>query len=157
MFVYSVRASSLKFFAVIALTVALVVAIVLIGGGSDAMTASAGGVDFSGVKTNEERLEFIRQFVPEAAGEPSDSETFSVPEDFDRIMRSYNEIQKQQGLDISKYKNKKVTRYTYEVEKLGDYDKPVFINLIIYRGNVIACDISSADPDGFVKPLVSLA
>ena len=88
------------------------------------------------------------------AGEPKESVTFSVPEDFDKVIAGYNELQKSQGLDISKYKNKKVTRYTYEIDGYGDYKGPVNINLIVYRNTVVACDISSADPTGFIEPLM---
>ncbi len=157
MFIYSVRASTLKFFAVIILTVALLVAIIALGTNTgSAFSASSESIDFSGIKTNDDRLEFITQFVSEVSGEPKETVTFSIPENFDRILLSYNEIQKAQGLDITKYKNKKVTRYTYELPSYEEYEKPVFINLIVYRGTVVACDISSADPEGFVKPLVKL-
>lgn len=157
MFIYSVRASTIKFFAIIALTLAILVAIVAAGGfEANALSAVSDKIDFSGVKTNEDRLAFISQFIPEIAGEAKESVSFSIPENFDRIMLAYNEIQKAQGLDITKYKNKKVTRYTYEIASYEDYDAPVYINLIVYRNKVIACDISSADPNGFVKPLVSL-
>ena len=157
MFIYSIRASTLRFFAVIILTVAALIAIVAVGNyESQALSASSESVDFSGIKTNEDRLKFISQFVPGVSGEAKESVSFSVPEDFDRIMLSYNEIQKSQGLDITKYKNKKVTRYTYELEKYGEDEVPVFINLIVYRNKIIACDISSQDPTGFVKPLVNL-
>ena len=61
-----------------------------------------------------------------------------------------------QEIIITKYKNKKVTRYTYEAEKYGDYDGAVYVNLIIYKNTVVACDVSSADPTGFVEPLVRL-
>ncbi len=156
MFIYSVRASTLRFFAVIILTIAALVTLVVLGGNEATAFTSSTSVDFDGIKTNEDRLKFISQFVTGVSGEPSESVTFSVPENFDRIMLSYNEIQKSQGLDITKYKNKKVTRYTYEVEKWGEDEVPVFINLVIYRNKVIACDISSQDPTGFVKPLVNL-
>ena len=59
-----------------------------------------------------------------------------------------------QGLDISKYKNKKVTRYTYLAENYDGYDGDVYVNLILYKNTVIACDISSADPSGFISPLI---
>ena len=156
MFIYSVRASTLRFFTVIVLTIAALVAIVFFSAGEATAFASSSAVDFDGMKTNEDRLKFISQFVDGVSGEPSESETFSVPENFDRIMLAYNEIQKSQGLDLTKYKNKKVTRYTYEVEKWGADEIPVFVNLIVYRSKIIACDISSKDPSGFVKPLVNL-
>ena len=50
----------------------------------------------------------------------------------------------------------RVTRYTYQVNGYGDYDGEVNVNLVIYRNTVIACDVSSADSTGFVKPLIKL-
>jgi hypothetical protein len=66
----------------------------------------------------------------------------------------YNELQRRQGLDISKYAKKKITRYTYTVSNYEGYDGEVKANLLIYRNRIIACDISSADPGGFVEPIV---
>lgn len=157
MFVYSVRASTIRFFSVIALTLAVLVGILVFGGsGADAVYTASGSIDFSGIKTNDDRISFISQFGINVDGEPEEIEEFRVPENFDRVIAGYNEIQKKQGLDLSKYKNKKVTRYTYEVENYDGSDKDVYVNLIIYRGTVIACDISSTDPEGFVEPLVKL-
>ena len=138
MFIYSIRASTLRFFAVIILIVALAFGIVLFTRSEAAAYTSVTEVKFSGIKTNDDRLKFIAQFVDGVSGEPSETVSFSVPENFDRIMLAYNEIQKSQGLDITKYKNKKVTRYTYELEKWGDEGTPVFINLIVHRNKIIA-------------------
>ena len=156
MFIYSVRASSLRFFALIILTMATLIGIIFFTQNEATALAASTEIDFSGIKTNDDRLEFISKFIPGVCGEPCNTVTFSVPESFDRIMLSYNEIQKSQGLDITKYKNKKVTRYTYELEKWGVDEIPVFINLVVYRNKIIACDVSSQDPTGFVKPLVDL-
>ncbi len=154
MFVYSVRASTIRFFSVIALTLAVLVGI-LVFGGNESVYASAGTVDFSGIKTNEERLAFISQFGITVDSEPEEIEEFRVPENFDKVINGYNEIQKRQGLDIAKYKNKKVVRYTYEADNYNG--KEAYVNLIIYKGTVIACDISSKDPSGFIEPLVKLS
>lgn len=156
MFVYSVRASTVKFFAVIVLTIAVLITAIAVGNSAALTTSAEGGVKFGGIKTNEDRLAFISQFGINVAGEPKESVTFSVPENFDAVIAGYNELQKAQGLDISKYKNKKVTRYTYEVTSYDGYDGAVNVNLIIYKNTVVACDISSADPKGFIEPLVKL-
>ena len=157
MFVYSVRASTVKFFAVIVLTVAVLVGAIAIGNSRAVAVLSPGEIKFSGIKTNEDRLEFISQFGVKVSGEPLETVKFSVPENFDKVIAGYNEIQKAQGLNLEKYKNKKVTRYTYEIDKWGDYEGPVCVNLIIFRSTVIACDISSKDPTGFVQPLVKIS
>ncbi len=156
MFIYSVRSSTLKFFALISASLILLVSIFAFGG-ARAVEASLGvDVRLDGIKTNEDRLEFINKFGIEVVGEPKESESFAVPERFDRIMSLYNEIQKQQGLDLTKYKNKKVTRYTYSVGNYEGYEGEVNVNLIVYRNTVIGCDVSSVDPMGFVKPLIKL-
>ena len=155
MFICSVRASSIKFFTVLLLSLAILTSI-FIGVNLTDTEAMSGAVDFSGIKTNDDRIRFIAQFIPEISGTEKEKVEFSVPENFDRILMSYNEIQKAQGLDITKYKNKKVTRYTYELPSYEDYEGTVFVNLIVYKGTVVACDVSSSNPDGFVKPLVKL-
>ena len=159
MFIYSMRASSVKFFSVIALTLAVLVGLLVFGrGDGGTVYASSADVDFSGIKTEEDRVRFISQFDIKVKGEPVETEEFRVPDNFDRVIAGYNEIQKKQGLNIEKYKNKKVTRYTYEIEGYEHDGKKVdaVVNLVIYKGTVVACDISSASPDGFVLPLIKL-
>ena len=153
MFIYSFRASTLKFFGVIALTLTILVTAVAVGQSGTLAASASVKVNFGGIETNDDRLAFIAQFGIEAKGE-AESVSFTVPENFDTVISGYNEIQRSQGLDITKYKNKKVTRYTYEIDGYGDYDGPVYVNLIIYKNTVVACDVSSADPTGFVEPLV---
>ena len=158
MFICSVRASSVRFFAAIFLTLALLICALAFGGADavSAMSDGTGDYSFSGVRDEAGRLSFLSQFGVEVKSTPVEEETFAVPENFDRVMMGYNEIQKAQGLDISKYEKKKVTRYTYEVTN-ADYDGTVYANIIVYRGHVIACDVSTADPRGFVKPLTDFA
>lgn len=157
MFVYSVRASTVKFFAVIVLTLAVLAGVLIFGGiGGGAVSASSDVIDFGGIKTNDDRVRFIADFGVEVEEAPIETVDFSVPENFDRVIMGYNEIQRRQGLDLSRYKNKKVTRYTYLVKNYEGYDKEVHVNLIMYKNTVIACDVSSADPTGFVRELVKL-
>jgi hypothetical protein len=152
MFVYTVRASGLKFFAVVALTLVVLVGLVL-GGGTVLASAAPGEINFSGMKTREDRIAFLAAFGIEVE-EGEECVSFVMPENFDRVLLGYNEIQHRQGLDISKYAKKKITRYTYTVSNYEGYDGEVKANLLIYRNRIIACDISSADPGGFVEPIV---
>ena len=155
MFIYSLRASTLKFFAVVC--VALVTLITLIAfvptyGENTVDIETSGGVEISydKIKTAEDRVRFLSQFGWEVKPTAITECEVTIPEEFDRVFTGYNEIQKRQGLDLSKYKNKKVMRYTYEVTNYEDYDGVVYANLIIYRGRVIGGDICSADVTGFI-------
>jgi len=155
MFIYSVRASTIRFFSVIALTLVVLVGVLAFGGDDQtSVFASSAKVDFSGIKTNEQRVAFISECGVKVKNQPVETVEFRVPENFDRVISGYNEIQKSQGLDLERYKNKKVTRYTYEAD---DYNgKEAFVNIVVYKGMVIACDVSSTDPEGFIEPLVKL-
>ncbi len=153
MFICSVRASHVRFFVLLAVALVLLVAFVALGG-SQAVFASAsaqGDYSFGGVKDADGRLAFLSQFGIEVKGDVQ-QQSFTLPQDFDRVLRGYNEVQKAQGLDLSKYVGKTVTRYTYEVTNAA-CEGCVYATMLVYRGRVIACDVSSADPTGFVKPM----
>ena len=153
MFVYSIRSSTVKFFGVLLVAVLAIIGIVIAGdGGVVSASSTVTGIDYSGIKSAEERIAFIEQFGIEVDKASESEEGFKMPDNFDRVILGYNELQKKQGLDLSKYAKKRVTRYTYRVTNYNS-DGDVYANLFIYRGRIVACDISSADPEGFVIPL----
>ena len=156
MFIYSVRAGTLKLFALILAVVAVLLTVTALDNNT-AVYASVGDrtINYGGMKTEDDRVAFIESFGLKINRDSVKSEVFSIPDELGRILLGYNELQKTQGLDVSKYTGKRVTRYCYEVTNY-DYDGAVFVNLIIYRNRIIACDISSGDPDGFVLPLTRL-
>ena len=154
MFIYSVRASTLKLFACVFLCIAVLVFLLTIGAG-ETVYASANGreINYGGIKTNEDRVAFIEGFGIKVTPTPIREESFTMPDDFDRVILGYNQIQKTQGLDITKYERKRVTHYAYEVTNY-DSDGKVYVNLLVYRNRIIAADISSTDNGGFVSSLV---
>ena len=153
MFVCTFRASGIKFFGIIALTLIVLLGLTL-GGGEGVVSAYVKReVDLTGMKTREDRVEFLKSFGIEVA-EGEESESFVLPENFDRVLLGYNEIQKKQGLDMSAYGRKKITRYTYTVSNYNSTDGEVKANLFVYRNKIIGCDVSSAAPDGFVEPII---
>ena len=153
MFVCSVRGSTLKLFGFIALTLVLVIVTVTVGTG-EAVMAAAGenGINYGGIKTNGDRVAFINNFGISVEESPLEEEKFTMPENFDRVVLGYNELQKQQGLDLSKYAKKRITRYTYKVTNYN-YEGDVYANIFVYRSKIVACDVCSADSSGFVIPL----
>jgi transposase-like protein len=155
MFIYSVRASTLRFFGVLAVTVCLLVSIMAFSGTDSVFAMSNSAYSFSDVSTKEDRLEFLSQFGILAAADSESAESFVIPEALDRVMLAYNEIQKAQGLDLSAYCKKQVRRYTYEVKNYKDADLAVYVNLIVYRHRVIGGDISASGEGGFVLPFTA--
>ena len=156
MFVYSVRASTLKFFAFLLLSIGLLVGIVIYGGSQSVAASTSGDINLSGIKTNEDRVAFLSGFGISVDGTPSEEKSFTLPKSFDRITSSYNEIQKSQGLDLSKYKGKKITRYTYKVTNFADEQKDAYASVFVYRSRIVACDLSVSGEGGDVYALIGI-
>ena len=152
MFIYSVRASTVKRCAFIILAVVLTVGVIAFSDADTVLASGNGDINYSGIETNEDRLRFITGFGIRVEEHPLEEHTFTVPENFDLVINGYNQLQKMQGLDLERYAKKKVTRYTYTVTNY-DCEGTVFANLFVYRGKIIACDISGGEADGFVIPL----
>ena len=152
MFIRTVRVWRIKLFAMLALSAALVVALIICipAHPVTSVSASDGSKVYTGVKTNEDRVDFLRRFGWEVSAEPSETVNVTVPESFDDIFEGYNRLQTEQGLDLSRYRRKTVTRYTYTVTNYPDYDGTVYATLLVYRGRVIGGDICSAEPEGFI-------
>ena len=104
-------------------------------------------------KTEEQRQQFISSLGWQTEPQPAEAIEVVIPKKFDETYLKYNEIQKQQGLDLSRYAKKTLTRYTYTVTNYEGYEGTVYINLLQHRDRIVGCDICSADPAGFVSPL----
>ncbi len=152
MFIRTVRAWRIKLFLMLALSAALVAVLILCipVQAVTAVSASDGSKVYTGVRSNEDRVGFLKRFGWEVETEPSETVNVTVPEVFDDIFEGYNKLQNGQGLDLSRYRRKTVTRYTYTVTNYPDYDGVVYATLLVYRGRVIGGDICSAEADGFI-------
>ncbi len=155
MFICTVRASTLKFFCVIAVSLAVLCSIVLMipeytPVSTKAVAAEAEKYNYSKIKTPEDVISFLGQFGWEVDPTPLEEVKLRIPDEFDKVMNSYNELQRNQGLDLSKYKGREVTRYTYLVKNYPDYSGSVMANVIVYKNRVIGGDICSSDIRGFI-------
>lgn len=152
MFIYSLKAKTVKMFGLICVALVGVIMLAAFVPGYVATSAVAGDseINYSKIKNNEDRIAFLKQFGWEVSPEETESEQVTIPSEFDKIFSGYNEIQKQQGLDLAKYKGKTMMRYTYDVTNYEGYEGKVQANILVYRGKVVGGDICSADVNGFI-------
>ncbi len=158
MFVYSLRASTLKFFAVICVALTALITMIAFIPDYDSgelgyiTTGTQNEINYDKIKTEEDRIKFLEQFGWKTSGTPIETAEITIPKEFDKIFNGYNELQKRQGLNLEKYKNKTVTRYTYEITNYGEGagEHKVYANIIVYRNRVIGGDVCSADVNGFI-------
>ena len=158
MFVYSVRASTIKFFAVLCIaSIALVTVIFTVpmaeSPAEEVMAKNSTNINFENIKSNEDRIEFLKQYGWEVNSKAVNEGEVKIPVKLDTILETYNNIQASQGLDISKFAGKTVNRYTYQVKNYPDYDGTVYANIIVYKNKVIAGDLCSSDINGFIHGL----
>ena len=162
MFVYSVKAATAKMFGLLLLSVVVVIAVVTaVPHRTDNSVLSADGFEipvvknvsakvFKNIKNNDDRVSFLKEYGIEVQSDPAEISEVTVPGEFDGVYSRYNEMQKVEGLDLEKYRNKQVKRYTYVVTNYN-YDGTVYANLLVYKNSIIGGDICSADINGFVR------
>lgn len=153
MFIYTFKASSVKFFAVVMFSIFALIVFVSMVPQYSAGDNTVGAFSDSKLKNNEDRVNFLREQGYNVEGSPCEIAEIVVPEHFDSVYQDYNNIQKSQGLNLERYQGKTVTRYTYVVSDY-DYDGKVMANLILYNDKVVAGDICSTDGEGFVSSLI---
>lgn len=158
MFIYSLRANTLKFFGVTTLAIAALVTLLFFIPSSepaisDNVLDAVEAVNFDKIKTADDRINFLRQFGWEVESQPTEEVEVTIPAEFDKIYQSYNELQKKQGFDLTKYLKKDVNRYTYKITNYPDYTGDVYANILVYKNKVIGGDVCSADANGFIHGL----
>ena len=110
---------------------------------------------FTGIKTNTDRVEFLKQFGWVVQEDTIEIIEIQIPEEFDQVYANYNAIQKEIGLDLTKYRGKRVKRYTYKVLNYPiEVQGEVRANLLVYKNRVIAGDIMTTYMQGFMHSLL---
>ena len=104
---------------------------------------------------NNSRILFLKECGWEVNSDPIEENTVTIPSNFNETFSAYNDIQKTQGFDLSKYSGKACQKYTYQILNYKDCDTPVKANILIYKNKIIAGDIFHTGQDKFIKPIIS--
>lgn len=111
------------------------------------------GPDPTGVKSNEDRVDYLRAFGWEVNSEPLSTQELLIPEEMDESYDEYLALQSDQGFDLTKYAGKRVKRYTYEITNYPTGEQGVQANLLLYKNTVIGGEVLSPQLDGFLHGL----
>ena len=150
MFVYTMKASGLKFFAVVAVSViVLASAIGILPSISASADVANVSTDYKNISTEEDMVDFLSKMGYEVEPVPTNAFEVNIPNNFNSVYEQYNEIQRSQGLNLKRYAGKDATVYIYKITNYK-YDGDVFATLFIRNGRVIAGDICSKEGEGFI-------
>ena len=162
MFVYSFKASTVRILGVVCVALVGLIALVafvptyVTAGSADTSVGQVSNqtvsISYDKIKTEQDVVKFLSQFGWQVEGKAVEVKQVGVPAEFDKIYAGYNQIQLAQGLDLTRYKGKEVTRYTFKVTNYPGYEGAVYANVLVFRKKVIGGDICSAEiTNGFVQ------
>ena len=126
--------------------VAVIVALVLLFGGSNSTPTSS--ITVSG---NEDRVQFLNSFGWEVTSSPIQTSQVRIPAESSEVFSRYNALQKTMGYDLSAYAGKTVMRYVYTVKNYPGATEPVYATLLISGNQVIGGDITDTAPTGLMQ------
>lgn len=151
MFVLSVKHNRKKTILVLAVLLVAVTAIIaLLGMHHASPQAVCSGKKYAlSAATNEERVAFFKQFGWDVKSEPASSGEVIIPEKFNDVYNTYNNIQKEQGLDLLPYAGKTVQQWIYQVTNYPQQEA-MRGTILVYNGKVVGGDLSTPQLDGFM-------
>ena len=104
MVVYATKLTGRKIAAGLLVLCALALGVgrLVVGGEPETVSVSAGDSIACKLKTNEDRVNFLRGYGWEIDETPVTEQAVRIPDVFDAAYQSYNELQKSQGLDLTR-------------------------------------------------------
>ena len=130
--------------AVVALGLVFSAAVLLAGKATDDKSSAA-----EPLLTNEDRVAYLQSLGWEVEAEPVETLQFLLPEALEEPYLTYNQLQLEQGFDLSACCGKQVSRFTYNVTNYPDHPTGVQLNLYVCENQPVAGDICSPGAGGF--------
>ncbi|MDO4516591.1 MAG: DUF4830 domain-containing protein [Bacillota bacterium] len=110
--------------------------------------------DPTGVRSNEDRLEYLQALGWLVVEEPASVEDVLIPETFDASYDDYLTLQSEMGFDLRDYTGKTVKRYTYQVKNYPGLQENIWVSLLIHKKTVIGGEVFCNQGDGFIQSLI---
>ena len=101
---------------------------------SQMLSIGANSIELS---TNAKRVEYLQTLGILLESDNYSKKDITIPWEFSDVYKKYNSLQQQAGFNLSNYRGKNVTVYTYSINENEN------ANLIICDGKLIGGDISS--------------
>lgn len=149
MFVYSIKSKHIKVALLAIFVVFTAVSLFILS--QDSKETGKSGMSIKAA-THDERMAFLSQYGWEIDEEPVEVQEVIIPSEFDDTYNAYNEIQKDQGFDLTVYAGMRAKRWTYIIKNYSGYENKdcIRVNVLVYDGLVIGGDVCSIELDGFM-------
>lgn len=148
MMVMTAKVNLKKIAIILAAVVGVILALILLFGGSDATETAT-----QPVSGNDARVTFLQEMGWEVSTSPVESGQVRIPTEQTPVYQRYNDLQKSQGYDLTEYAGKTVMRYVYKVNNFPGATEPVYATLLVYKDQIIGGDITDTSAEGIVQSL----
>ena len=136
-------------FVVLMAALVLLGVVLLAGAHSKAKSLETAQRPVTTVKNDKTRAAYLRQYGWEVETPAISESRVLIPRSFTEVLENYNELQKEQGFDLSQYCGMEVELYTYKVLNYENEDA-VVAQLYVLNNSVIAADVHSTELGGFM-------
>ena len=151
MMIMTAKVDKKKIALVVAGIVVLIVGLVLLFGGKDDTPTAATATTAVSVVGNDDRVHFLNGFGWDVTTSPTESSQVRIPEKASDVFDRYNDLQKSQGFDLSRYAGQTVMRYVYKVNNYPGATEPVYATLLISKNQVIGGDVTNTAAKGVIQ------
>ena len=151
MMIMTAKVDKKKIALVVAGIVVLIVGLVLLFGGKDDAPTAATATTAVSVVGNDDRVRFLNGFGWDVTTSPTESSQVRIPEKSSEVFGRYNELQKSQGYDLSRYAGQTVMRYVYKVNNYPGATEPVYATVLISKNQVIGGDVTNTAAKGVIQ------
>lgn len=98
--------------------------------------------------TNEERLAFLESYGWQVDEMPTETQEVRIPQEFNEVFTRYNELQKEQGFDLSEFAGKTAKRYVYAVANYPDGSDGHYATILVHKNKIIGGDVTGSAQNG---------
>ncbi len=146
MLIMTTKVDKRKLFIALGAVLAAIVLLLFLGSGQDAQPTASMTAD-----TNDARVKFLTDLGWEVTASPVEATEVKIPRKSDEVFDRYNELQKSQGYDLSKFAGKTVMRYVYKITNYPEASQPVYATILIYKDQIIGGDVTNTTPGGKIQ------
>ena len=97
MFIYSVKATTLRFVLILVLSVSVLIGLSAFYAAEEPVLSS---VSYEGIRTETDRRGFLSAFGYQTTGDAKSTVEYALPATLDAVLLGYNELQKEQGTAV---------------------------------------------------------
>lgn len=118
-------------------------------------------VSYSGMLSGRVSEDGLRDFLTErgwsVSRQAAEIRDVTIPAKFTEVYEQYNQLQKEQGYDLSHYRTNTVSQYTFIILNLTDGDGNALsgaeAHILVYGNRIIGGDVCSSDLGGYMRGL----